>query len=56
MKAKSSSVEVLERFLADSAPLGTVKTLRSDNGTEFVNRAFDEVLVKNRIKHEKCSP
>ena len=44
------------KFLADSAPYGFVKRLRSDNGGEFVSNEFEDILVKNKIKHERSSP
>ncbi|KAF2349910.1 GAG-pre-integrase domain [Trinorchestia longiramus] len=35
LKIKSDSVEAFKKFLADSAPFGSVKRLRTDNGTEY---------------------
>jgi len=37
LKQKRDTVAATERFLADVAPHGDVKRLRSDNGTEFTS-------------------
>lgn len=56
LKSKSDAVQATERFLADSAPHGRVKCIRSDNGTEFTNKDFKALLTKNGIKHETSAP
>ena len=56
LKQKSDSIAATEKFLADTAPYGSVKRLRTDNGTEFSNSEFRTLLIKNRIKHEFSSP
>ena len=56
LKAKSDAVQATEKFLADVAPYGTVKCIRSDNGTEFTNREFQTLLRKNKIRHETSCP
>ena len=56
LKAKSNTTEATKRFLADSAPFSNVKTLRSDNGTEFTGSGFESLLVENKIKHEFSAP
>lgn len=56
LKSKSDAIHATERFLADSAPYGKVKCLRSDNGGEFTNREFKSLLTKNRIRHETSAP
>lgn len=33
-----------------------IKTLRSDNGTEFCNRKFQEYLKKSGINHQRTNP
>lgn len=56
LKAKSDALQAIEKFLADVAPYGSVKCLRSDNGTEFPNREFQSLLRKNKIRHETSCP
>lgn len=56
LKAKSDALQATEKFLADVAPYGRVKCIRSDNGTEYTNREFQELLRKNRIRHETSCP
>ena len=50
LKAKSDAIQATERFLADIAPYGTVKCIRSDNWTEFTSREFQTLLRKNKIR------
>ena len=56
LRAKSDCAAATEKFLADCAPFGNVKTIRSDNGTEFTSKEFESLLVKNQIRHEKSAP
>ena len=56
LKQKSDTVAATERFLADAAPYGEVKRLRSDNGTEYTSKEFQSLCVRNRIKHEQSAP
>ena len=56
LKYKSDATKALEKFLADSAPYGTVKRMRCDNGGEFVGKEFKNVLIKNKIKQEPSCP
>ena len=56
MKNKSDTVRVTEKFIADMAPIGEIKALRSDNGGEFTSNEFRELLRKNKIHHETCAP
>ena len=53
---KSNSVEATQQFLADIAPVGKVKCIRSDNGGEFFGQDFESLLRENQIKHETCAP
>lgn len=56
LRSKSDTVKATERFLADIAPYGEVKCIRSDNGTEFTSQDFQTLLRQNRIKHETSAP
>ena len=44
LKCKSDTPKALEQFLADTAPLGTVRRVESDNGTEFTSEKFQSIL------------
>ena len=56
LKSKRDTVEATEKFLADVAPYGKVKCIRSDNGTEFTSRNYQQLLIRNGIRHETSSP
>ena len=71
LKEKSDAAKATEKFLADIAPYGKVKTLnffedvfpkgdikrvRSDNGGEYISREFRDILMKHTIKHEFSAP
>lgn len=56
MKAKSDTVKGTEKFIADVAPYGKIKCIRSDNGTEFTSSEFQSLLSKNAIRHETSAP
>ena len=56
LKQKNETVRATVQFLADCAPYGKVKTIRSDNGTEFTSEDFSSLLRKNNIKHERSVP
>ena len=56
LKAKSDTFAASEKFLADIASYGQVMKIRSDNGTEFTNEKFQDLLVKNKIRHETSAP
>ena len=56
LKAKSDTMEATERFLADSAPFGKVKCLRSDNGSEYTSEAFKSLLKRHCIRHDTSAP
>ena len=45
-----------ERFLADTAPYGSIKRIMSDNGTAFTCKEFRSLLIRNQIKHETSAP
>ena len=52
LKQKSDTLEATQKFLADTAPFGKIKRLRSDNGGEFVSKEFKSLLRRNTIKRE----
>ena len=56
LKQKSDTVEATEKFLADTAPFGKIKHIRSDNGTEFTSQNVKSLLRANAIKHEISTP
>ena len=56
LKNKSDTITATKQFLADTAPFGTVKRLRSDNGGEYVSDKFKSFLLDNHIKHELTAP
>ena len=56
LKCKSDSVSATQKFLADVSPYGSVKRLRTDNGSEFTNKEFRSLLVNNCIRHEFSAP
>ena len=56
LKNKSDAIRATEQFLADTAPYGTVKRLRSDNGGEYISEEFKSLPLKNYIKHEQSAP
>ena len=56
LKQKSDTVEATQKFLADAAPFGKIKRVRTDNGTEFTSHKFESLLRKHTIKHETSAP
>lgn len=56
LKKKSDALQATKKFLADCAPYGTVKCIRSDNGGEYISHEFEQLLIDNKIKHETSAP
>ena len=56
LKNKSDTPQATKTFLADIAPYGRVKRLRSDGGGEFTSKEFKKLLVDHEIKHEMSAP
>lgn len=52
LKCKSDTITATKKFLADMAPFGDVKRLRTDGGGEFMSTEFRDLMVQNKIKHE----
>ena len=56
LKDKTQALAATKQYLADISPYGSIKRFRSDNGTEFTNRGFRELMVANKICHEFSAP
>ena len=56
LKNKSDATQATARFIADMAPYGSIKTLRTDCGTEYTCSEFKELTLKNKIHHEFSAP
>lgn len=56
LKAKSDTFKATEKFIADVAPYGKIKCIRSDNGTEFTGTNFQSLLIQHAIRHETSAP
>ena len=56
LRYKSDTVQATEQFLADAAPYGNIKCIRSDNGGEFISSEFKLLLRKKGIRHKTSSP
>ena len=57
LKTKKDTVSATKKFIADTAPTqGRIKSLRSDNGSEFKLNDFQRLLCDNSIRHETSAP
>ncbi len=56
LRSKSDTIKATEKFLADCAPYGNVKRIRSDNGGEYTGKEFQTLLRNKGIRHETSSP
>ena len=56
MHTKDEASQALKSFLADIAPYGRVKEVHSDNGTEYTNKVFRQILRDNYIKQTTTAP
>ena len=71
LKNKSDSVKATNKFIADIAPYGKVKTwsfhdeisltgdvvgLKSDNGGDYLSKYCKDLSLKHDIKRERSSP
>lgn len=55
LKKKSDATRATAKFIADVAHIGTIKTLRTDQGGEYMGE-FKELLLQHSIKHEMSAP
>ena len=56
LRNKDDATSATARFLADIAPYGNIKRLRTDQGGEYTSKDFRDLMVKNQIKHEMSAP
>ena len=43
-------------LLTDIAPYGTIKSVRSDQGGEFISEKRASILIQNKIRYERSAP
>ena len=56
LRQKSDAHKAFSQYLAEIAPYGQVKSVRSDVGGEFIAENFKSVLTENKIKQQKTAP
>lgn len=58
MKRKSEVFDIFVKFktLVENQQNCKIKTLRSDNGTEFCNKQFDSFTAEHGILHQRTAP
>ena len=56
IRSKCDTHVALQNYLVDINELGTIKKIRTDQGTEFKSNHFEDILLKNNIRHEFSSP
>lgn len=58
LERKSQVLEALQKFknTAERQSGMKLKVLRTDNGTEYVNKAFRQVLEREAIRHQTSCP
>lgn len=59
LKNKSDTVQATEKLIADVAPYGKIKCMRSDNGTEYTCREalmHQALMCRKGIRHETSAP
>ena len=56
LKSKTDTVVAAEKFIASMSPHGTVKRLRTNNGTVFSSETFRSLMIRNHIKQEFSAP
>ena len=56
LKQKSDACDAFKQYIADMALYGTIKSVRSDQGGEFISEKFVSMLIQNKIRHERKAP
>ena len=56
IKNKNNAAKATAKYLADMAPHGDIKIIRSDNGGEFISKEYEDLLTANKIQHQFSSP
>ena len=56
LRQKDEAQIALKKYLAEVAPIGSVKEIHTDNGGEYLSQAFQQVLLDNQIKHTTTAP
>ena len=56
LKSKNDTESATKKFIADTTLYGRIKSLRSDNGSEFKSNDFQKLLCDNSIRHKMSAP
>ena len=56
LKHKDDACDAFKQYIADISPYGTIKSVRSDQGGEFISEKFVSMLIQNKICHERSAP
>lgn len=56
LKQKSDAATARAQFLADMRSQGNIEAIWSDNGGEFMSKAFERILRDHTIRHEFSAP
>lgn len=56
IRNKSDAIIAIKQFIADTAPIGNIKELHTDNGQEYMGHDFQTVLRNKGIKHTTTAP
>ena len=56
LKHKSDATGKFEEFISSVSDHGQVRKVRTDEGGEFISKAFKDVCSRDKIKHELTTP
>ena len=56
LRSKDEASTALKNLIADVSPIGKIRELHSDNGTEYMSKSFQKILVDNGIKQTSTAP